>query len=387
MKGKIGKIINKAGPLIALIFVFLLFAILGGKNFCHWETINMILQFSVVVGIAALGATMIIISGGIDLSVGCTIATITVVIAQMLNFKNGNGYFIQQFPVLWPVCAILCSILAGGLIGLLIGSSVIGFVGRAIAVILGGLIIFWLRSGTELHLFLCILIGAVGAICLWFLNNVTIGKTPLPPFIVTLGLWSTLRGAAKWLAGGSQVYTKVTEINEQPLWIYDLMHDIQIGKATLPMPGVWVWLIFALLIGLMMKFTRFGRHVYAVGSNENTARLCGINVEKTKLLTYIIAIALGGLAGVMRFASVGVGDPTGDVGTELHVIASVVIGGASLSGGVGGIGGTIIGTLIIMIVYVGCSVLGLENYIQEIVTGAIIVAAVTMDKMRHKKED
>ena len=387
MKEKIGKVINKAGPLIALIFVFLLFAILGGRNFCQWETMTIILQFSVVVGIAAIGATLVIISGGIDLSVGCTVATITVVIAQMFNIKNGNGYLIEQFPVLWPLFTILCSVAAGGIIGLIIGSSVIGYVGRAASVILGFLVIYWLRTGVGWSLFLCIPIGIFGGVVLWLLNSVTIKKTPLPPFIVTLGLWASLRGTAKWFAGGSQVYTKVTEINNKPLWIYDLMEDMEMGEATLPMPGVWVWLILAILIGLMMKFTRFGRHIYAVGSNENTAKLCGINVEKTKLLTYVIAIALGGIAGVMRFASVGVGDPTGDVGTELLVIASVVIGGASLSGGVGGIGGTIIGTLIIMIVYVGCSVLGLANFIQEIVTGAIIVAAVTLDKMRHKKAE
>jgi ribose/xylose/arabinose/galactoside ABC-type transport system permease subunit len=165
------------------------------------------------------------------------------------------------------------------------------------------------------------------------------------------------------------------------------MSDIHVGDAVLPMPGVWIWLILAVLVGLMLKFTRFGRHIYAVGSNENTARLCGINVEKTKLLIYMLAIALGGVAGVLRFSWLGMGDPMADIGTELLVIASVVIGGASLSGGVGGIGGTIIGTLIIMIVYQGCTVLGLPNFVQEIVTGAIIVAAVTLDQMRHKKSE
>ncbi len=384
---KIGKIVGKAGPFIALIFVFGLFAILGGKEFCQWGTMNDILMLSVIVGIAALGATLVIITGGIDLSVGCTIAAVTIVIAQMFNFKTADGYLIEQYPVLWPICAAAGGVLFGILVGIIIGSSVVGYIGRVVAIIMGFLVIYWLKTGTGLSLYLCIPIGIVAGVGLWFLNNVTLKKTPLPPFIVTLGLWASLRGAAKWIAGGSSVYVDVNEVNGEAIWISNLMRDIKIGDTTLPMPGVWIWIILAILIGLMLKFTRFGRHIYAVGSNENTAKLCGINVEKTKILTYLVAIGCGGIAGVLRFSWLGMGDPTTDIGTELLVIASVVIGGASLSGGVGGIGGTIIGTLIIMIVYKGCTVLGLRNYVQEIVTGAIIVAAVTLDQIRHKKSD
>lgn len=386
MKEKIIKTVNKAGPLIALIFVFSLFAILGGKSFCNLGAMNNILMLSVIVGIAAIGATLIIISGGIDLSVGCTIATVTVVIAQMFNMKTGSGYLLQQFPVLWPLLSVIVGVLTGAIVGTIIGTSVIGYIGRAVSVIIGVLVIYWLKSKMGLTIYLCIPIGIDIAGRLWFLNEITIKKTPLPPFIVTLGLWASLRGTAKWLANESAVYPDVTEINGNAIWLNTLMSDIKVGEITIPMPGVWIWLMLAVLIGLMLKFTRFGRHIYAIGSNENTARLCGINVEKTKLLTYMLAIALAGVAGVLRFSWLGMGDPMADIGTELLVIASVVIGGASLSGGVGGIGGTIVGTLIIMIVYQGCTVLGLPNFVQEIVTGAIIVAAVTLDQMRHKKQ-
>lgn len=387
MKIKIGTLLNRAGPLIALIFVFGLFAILGGSDFCQWGTMNDILMLSVIVGIAAVGATLVIISGGIDLSVGCTIAAVTVVIARMLNFKLGDAYLVQQFPILWPLCALAGGILFGAGVGVLIGSSVVGYLGRAAAVILGFLSIVWLRDAAAWPLIAGIPIGLLIGTALWFASNLTLKKTPLPPFIVTLGLWASLRGAAKWMAGASAVYVKVNEVNDKPIWLMDMMRDLKIGDATLPMPGVWIWGILALAIGLMLKYTRFGRHIYAVGSNENTARLCGINIEKTKILTYLVAIACAGLAGVLRFAWLGMGDPTTDVGTELLVIASVVIGGASLSGGVGGIGGTIIGTLIIMIVYKGCTVLGLRNYVQEIVTGAIIVTAVALDHIRHHKSE
>jgi len=385
MKEIVGKILSKAGSLIALLFVFVLFAILGGERFCNLGAMNNILVFSVIVGIAALGATLIIISGGIDLSVGCTIATITIVIARMYNLKFSGTYLVEQFPFLWPLTALLAGVLAGAAIGLLIGSSVVGHVGRAVSVVLGLLTIYGLKTGVEWSLLFCIPLGAVAATALWFLNGLTIKKTPLPPFIVTLGLWASLRGTAKWLASESAVYPDVTAIEGKAIWLNELMSIIKVGGVDTPPMGVWIWLFLALAIGLMLKYTRFGRHIYAVGSNENTARLCGINVEKTKILTYTLAIALGGMAGVLRFSWLGMGDPVSDVGTELLVIAAVVIGGASLNGGVGGIGGTVIGTLIIMIVYQGCSVMGMPNFVQEIVTGAIIVAAVTLDQARRRR--
>jgi len=384
---KVLKIAGQAGPLIALIFVFGLFAILGGGDFCQWGTMNDILMLSAIVGIAAVGATLIIISGGIDLSVGCTLAAVTIILARLLNLKSGDTYLVEQYPVLWPLCAAIGGIVLGGAIGLLIGAAVVGHIGRAAAVILGGLVIVWLRDGNSMPLVVCILLGIVAGGILWYLNRVTIKKTPLPPFIVTLGLWASLRGAAKWMAGGSAVYTDIDEVDGTAIWLNNLMRDIKVGDLILPMPGVWIWIVLAIVIGLMLTYTRFGRHIYAVGSNENTARLCGINVEKTKILTYVVAIGCAGIAGVLRFSWLGMGDPTTDMGTELLVIAAVVIGGASLNGGVGGIGGTIIGTLIIMIVYKGCTVLGLENFVQEIVTGAIIVAAVALDQVRHRKAE
>jgi ribose transport system permease protein len=387
MKETWAKRFNQAGPLVALVFVFSLFAILGGQDFCNARAMRDILMLSVIVGVAALGATLIIITGGIDLSVGCSIATVTIIIAQMFNMQSKGGYLLQQYPVGWPLVCFAAGVAAGGLIGCLIGASVVGYIGRAVSVILGGLVLYWLRTGAGWPLWLALVCGAAAGAALWFLNDKTIKQIPIPPFIVTLGLWASLRGTAKWLADGSAVYPDVTRVEGKTIWLNNLMRDIQIGGGVLPMPGVWIWIFLAILVGLMLKFTRFGRHVYAVGSNQNTARLCGINVARTKMLTYILAIMLAGVAGVLRFAFLEMGDPTTDIGTELLVIASVVIGGASLSGGVGGVWGTIVGTLIIMIVYKGCTVLGLPNFVQEIVTGAIIVAAVALDQMRHKRAE
>ena len=379
------KATGKIGPFIALIFVFLLFAILGGRDFCQWGTVNDILMLSVIVGVAAVGATLIIISGGIDLSVGCTIAVITVIIAQMLNLKAPSGeYIISTYPILWPAVTVLTSILCGGIIGIIIGAAVAGYIGRVVAMILGTMSVYWSYS-YGVHIIPALLIGIVVSVFLWGINEITLKKTPLPPFIVTLGLWASLRGTAKWLSGESAVYPDIITVNKHQVWLYSLMTDIKIGSISFPMPGVWILFLVALIVGLMLKYTRFGRHLYAIGSNANTARLCGINVSRTTIIAYCIAIGCAGVAGVLRFAWLGMGDPTTDIGTELLVIAAVVIGGASLSGGVGGVGGTIIGTLIIMIVYKGCTVLGLRNYVQEVVTGAIIVAAVTLDQLRKKK--
>src|SRR5690606_5893572 len=149
-------------------------------------------------------------------------------------------------------------------------------------------------------------------------------------------------------------------------------------------PAVWITAAAALLAALVLRGTRFGRHVFAIGSSEPTARLCGVRVERTKLWIHTIASACAGLAAVLQFAYLGMGDPTTAAGYELPVIAAVVIGGARLTGGEGSILGTLVGAFIMTVVDNGCTRLGLESWVQEIVTGAIIVAAVAIDRIRHR---
>ena len=150
-------------------------------------------------------------------------------------------------------------------------------------------------------------------------------------------------------------------------------------------PGVWMMLILAAVVAFVLRFTRFGRHVFAIGSNEQTARLCGINVERTKFLIYMIGVGFAGLAGVLQFSFLGMGDSTTALGMELNIIAAVVIGGASLSGGEGGVVGTVVGALIMTVVANGCNQVELQNYWQEIVTGGIIIVAVLLDRLRHRR--
>ena len=323
------------------------------------------LLLTAVVGTAAIGATLIIISGGIDLSVGSMIALGTMVVALMLNLSGS------------PTLAALGGIGAGLLVGMAIGAIVIGHVGRVAAVVLGALTILW--TWNALPALLAIGAGCGALAVALVVNELLIKRIPIAPFIVTLGMWGALRGAAKGLGDNQPVYP------DDAGWISDLMAVSPSGIGAVLPPGVWVLLVLAVIMAGMLRYTRFGHHIFAIGSNEQTARLCGIHVERTKLLIYTIGVGCAGLAALLQFSYLSMGDPTTAEGYELKVIAAVVIGGASLAGGEGSILGTLVGALIMTVVDNGCTKLGLENWVQEIVTGAIIVAAVTLDRLRHRR--
>lgn len=299
------------GPLIGLAAVCALFAALRFETFVSRDNFAIILLQTAVIGVAALGMTLIIIAGGIDLSPGSVIALGTVVIALLLQ----HG---------WP----------------------------PLIAALGGI--------------------GVSALCGAF-SGLLITRLQLLPFVVTLGMMGALRGAAKGLAGEQPIYPDDT-------WLNQLM---SLGRGGLP-SGVWLMLLLAVLVALVLRYTRFGRHVFAVGSNELTARLCGVPVERVKLLVYVLGAAFAGIGALLQFAYLTGGDPTTAVGLELNIIAAVVIGGASLAGGQGTITGTLVGALIMSVVANGCTKLGLANWVQEIVTGGIIVAAVLLDYLRRR---
>jgi len=299
------------GPLLGLVAVCALFAALRFETFANRDNFAIILQQTTVIGVAALGMTVVIVAGGIDLSVGSIIALITVVIALLL--KQGVS------PLLAALGGVGVAALCGAVSGLLI---------------------------TRLRLL---------------------------PFVVTLGMMGTLRGLAKNVANEQPVYPDET-------WLNGLM---QLGRSGLP-AGVWLMLGLAVLVALAMRYTRFGRHVFAIGSNELTARLCGVPVERVKVGVYMIGAAFAGVAALLQFAYITIGDPTTAGGLELNIIAAVVIGGASLSGGQGTIVGTLVGALIMSVVANGCTKLGLSNSVQEIVTGGIIIAATVLDRLRHR---
>lgn len=311
------RLLNRLGPLIGLVAVYGLFALAAPDSFRSAGNLETIARQTAIVGTAALGMTLVIISGGIDLSVGSIVALSTVVVAGVLGAGHG------------PIPAALAGIAAGALCG-----------------VISGLIITRLK---------------------------------VVPFIVTLGMLLLVRGVAKGLAGEQKI--------DAPLsWLNELLAALPPQSAWLLVPaGVWIMLVLAGVVGAVLRHTVFGRQVVAAGSNPESARLSGIAVERVRLAVYTLSAAFAGLAGLFQFSRLTVGDPTVAVGLELDVIAAVVIGGGSLAGGQGSVLGSLVGALIMTVIRSGCTQMGLANWVQEIVTGGIIVAAVALDRLRQRR--
>ncbi len=309
-------LLTKLGPALGLILVYILFIAIGPPSFSSFRNVEAIVRQTTIVGIAALGMTLVIISGGIDLSIGSIVALVTVSIALLL--QSGIN----------PVLACLGGVLAG---------------------------------------------MACGAF-----NGILITKLKVVPFIITLGTLLLFRGVAKGFANEQKVDAPLT-------WLTELLAVLPPERQWMIFPpGVWIMIVLAIVVFILLRYTRFGLHVIAVGSNEQTARLCGIPVERVKVLVYVISALAASIAGIMQFSRLTVGDPTVAAGLELDVIAAVVIGGGSLSGGEGSVVGTLVGALIMTVIRSGCTQIGLPNWVQEIVTGIIIILAVTLDGVRHR---
>jgi ribose transport system permease protein len=305
----------RLGPFLGLVLVIVVFALLSDSpdQYLSARNFRIVVAQTVIVAIGAIGMTMIIVSGGIDLSVGSTIALTGVVTALVL--QDGGS----------PLLSIAAGIASGVFVGMV--------------------------------------------------NGFAITRLRVIPFIATLGMLGVARGAAKWLAGQQTV-------NVPETWVNELAVTFPRPDWLLVAPGVWLTLALAVLAALTLRRTIFGRRVFAIGSNEAAARACGIAVDTLKVSIYGLAGLLFGLSGVMQMSRLRQGDPTVAVGTELDVIAAVVIGGGSLNGGVGSILGSMVGATIMAVLRNGSQQMGWPNYIQEIIIGAIIVIAVAIDRLR-----
>ena len=208
---------------------------------------------------------------------------------------------------------------------------------------------------------------AVGAVA-GLVNGTLIARTAIPPFIATLGVMVSARGFAKWYTHGQPV---------------SMLTDSYTGIGSGAIPVV-IFLATALLFHLALGYTRYGKYTYAIGANPQAARVSGIRVGRHLLVVYTIAGLLSGLAGIVTSARAESGQAGMGLMYELDAIAAAVIGGASLSGGVGRITGTVIGTLILGVVTSGFTFLRIDAYYQEIVKGAIIVVAVIADQYRRQ---
>ena len=302
------------GPILGLLFVAVVFGILIGARFFLPANLELVARQTAIVAAAALGMTVIIISGGIDLSVGSVVALTTVVIALLL----GQGWS--------PLAAAVAGIVSGAVCGVI--------------------------------------------------NGILITALRVVPFIVTLGTMILVRGAAKGFAEERRIEAPQT-------WLNDLLRTTAPDERGWMPLGVWLVLLLALLVGGLLRYTTFGRHVFAIGSNERTARLCGIAVPRSKIVIYTIGAIFAGIAGVLQFSRLSVGDPTVANGLELDVIAAVIIGGGSLAGGRGTVIGTLLGATTMAVIQIGCAQKGYPNWVQQIVTGAIIVLAVALDRWRQ----
>jgi ribose transport system permease protein len=316
--GRVARAARLLGPFAGLALVVAIFSILEPERFLSEYNLRTVATQTVIVALGAMGMTFVIVSGGIDLSVGSSIALVTVVVARLLE---------HDAP---PWFAASAGILSGAVIG-----------------------------------------------CL---NGVLVTALKIVPFIVTLGMLGVVRGVAKWIAGEQKVDAPGT-------WLVDLMKKTPDPENAwlLVAPGVWLMVGLGVLMALVLKRTVLGTHAYAIGSNEATARLCGVPIARTKIAVYGLSGLLTGLAGVMQFSRLTVGDPTAAIGLELDIIAAVVIGGGSLSGGEGSILGSVIGAFVMSLLSNGCNLAGVPNYMQEIIIGGIIIAAVAIDRLRHRR--
>ena len=310
--------LNRLGPLLGLVLVIAIFSLLMDSPGRYLSANNLRIVFAqtVIVAIGAIGMTMIIISGGIDLAVGSTIALTGVITALAVN---------AGLP---PIIALAIGVLVGGVVGVV--------------------------------------------------NGLAITRLKVVPFIATLGMLGVARGTAKWLANQQTV-------NVPDTWLNELLVMFPKPSWLLVAPGVWITIVLAICAAIVLRNTVFGRRVFALGSNEAAARACGIATDRLKVWIYGLAGLLFGLAGVMQMSRLRQGDPTVAAGAELDIIAAVVIGGGSLSGGEGSILGSMIGALIMAFLRNGCQQVGWPNYIQEIIIGAIIVIAVAIDRWRSAR--
>jgi ribose transport system permease protein len=261
----------------------------------------------------AIGMTLVMVSGGIDLSVGSIVG---------LSGVCGAFLIASQYPTIF---ALLGSVLAGTCCGLLNGTGV-----------------------TSLR---------------------------IPPFIATLGTLGIYRGLTLILTGGIPVVNLSRGFGV--LATGNLLRII-------PVPLVFLTVI-ALLIHFLLNRTKLGRYCYAIGSNPEAARCSGIPVRRCTIAFYAISGALTGLAGMIESARLVTGQPTAGEGYELRVIAAVVIGGGSLSGGQGSVAGTIVGSLIMGLLSNGCNLLGISPFLQQVIIGSVIVLAVTFDEFQRRR--
>ena len=317
---RINSFLNKYGIVIILLAMFIAFSLLSEGFFTTRNIFNIIRQISFM-GLIAIGVTMVIITGGIDLGSGSVLALAAVVATSLAQIQTSATlkYPGLIVPVIVPIVAALA-------------------------------------------------IGAVTGV----INGSLIAKFKIPPFIATLGMMTVARGFA--LIYSNKPLSQLTPE-------YNFIGQGEIFGVPFP---IIILITVAILAHIMLNNVPFGRYIYALGGNEQAARISGVNTDRVKIGVYTIAGLLSGLAGLVVSSRVGSGQPGQGVGIELDAIAAAVIGGTSLSGGIGTIWGTIVGALIIGVLDNGLILLNVDQYWITIVKGTIIVVAVIIDQRKNR---
>jgi ribose transport system permease protein len=332
---RMADVLSLAGPYLGLLSVIALFSLLihlkGGRveAFLSFDNVQLVTSHAAITAAVALGMTIIMISGGIDLSVGYVVSLVTVTMMLVYRWADAQPY-LPGTASLW-----------------------------AIAVGLG-----------------------TGLLCGWT-NGMIITRLKVVPFVATLGMMGIARGLAQYLSKG----TPVTFPNpaQPPAWVPWLGAIIPEPEWLLIGPAGWSILLLALAVATLLRYTVLGRYCFALGSNEATARLCGVHVERTKVILYTLAGLLTGWGGILQFARSRAGLHDVAAGLELDVIAAVVIGGGSLNGGEGTVTGTLVGALLIALLANGCSKLELPVEFRFIIIGMIIVVVSAVNMWRQRQ--
>ncbi len=313
--------LGRFGALIFLIALVVLFSVLKPNSFPTAQNLFNIARQASISGLVAVGMTFVILTGGIDLSVGSLLALSGIIAAAV--YKGGTG---------------LLDTAAGETSG----------------------------SGLFAAIIVACAVGVIGG----FLQGTIVTRLKIPPFIATLGGMSAFRGLTLLIGNGG------------PISAFDdtfkVLGQGRIGDLV-PIPVI-VFLIVAVIAHIILRYTQYGRYVYAVGGNVEAARLSGLNTGLIILSVYMIVGLTAGFGGFMLASRLNSAEAIAGVGLELTVIAAVVIGGTSLSGGEGGVIGTVIGSLLVSVLTAGLTQLNVTSYVQQILIGLVIVFAVFFDR-------
>jgi inositol transport system permease protein len=314
-------------PLIFLMVLMAGFAMMEPRFLSSINLFNIMRQVSIV-GLLAIGMTFVILTAGIDLSIGSLLAFAGLVAAAVSKGGLSNRFTVGE------------------------GQDAIGYA--------------WYLAALA-----AIALGMVGG----YLQGFAITRLKVPPFVVTLGGMSAFRGAALLFAAGGPISGFEPNL---VWWGQGKTGRLPVLDWQIPIPVI-IFLVFAILAHIVLRYTRYGRQVYAIGGNPEAARLSGLNVRAVVTSVYVIMGFFSGLGAFVLAARLNSAEAVAGTGYELTVIASVVIGGTSLFGGVGTIFGTVIGTVLIGVLLNGLVLMNVSSYMQQIIIGVIIVLAVAFD--------